>query len=251
MRHTLSPWQAHARQRIAVGLPGPVPAPDTMRWTQRPGSGPGAEILGDVRDKDVLELGCGAGHNLAHLAAHRCAFAIGVDQAGLQIRRARTYYGHIANMAFIAQDALAYLRTCPATFDVVYSVFGAIGLAPPTPLLRETTAVLKGGGLVAFSVPHPRRHGRRPANRAVLQHITLPDGLRASVLRWELTVERWLRSLNAAGLVPTGVREIFPPGGGPWPTTLLITAQALTGDAREPTPPATGHRRRPDTVPRR
>ncbi len=44
-----------------------------MEWSTHPGLGPGAEILGldlDLRCKRILELGCGPGHNVAHLAKH-------------------------------------------------------------------------------------------------------------------------------------------------------------------------------------
>ncbi|MEV5709716.1 class I SAM-dependent methyltransferase [Actinoallomurus sp. NPDC052274] len=225
MCRTECPWQAHALQRMTAAPPGPRPAPNKMEWTQRPDCGPGAEILGDLRNRNVLELGCGAGHNLAHLAVRRGAAATGVDRADRQIQRCRAHYGHFSTTTFVAQGALAYLHATQTTFDAVYSVFGAIGLTDPAPLLEAAAARLTGGGLLAFSIPHPRRRGRRPANRACLDHIGLPDRHRLPVLRWELTAERWCKTLTAAGLAVTDARDISAPEGGQWPTTLLILAR--------------------------
>jgi hypothetical protein len=63
-------WEAHAASRLIDGPADPLPAPDRFEWTQRPGIGPGAEILGkDLNGRLIMELGCGAGHNTAHLTA--------------------------------------------------------------------------------------------------------------------------------------------------------------------------------------
>ncbi|NED90191.1 class I SAM-dependent methyltransferase, partial [Streptomyces sp. SID11233] len=120
-----------------------------MEWTTRPGQGPGAEILGpDLRGKRLLELGCGPGHNAAHLATlpQGLGFAragdtpigahvTGVDLVGLQVRRARSHYGRLDNLTFVAGHALHHLRASDEPFDAIYSVFGAIGLVAPELLL--------------------------------------------------------------------------------------------------------------------
>lgn len=69
-----SPWHAHALQRVAAGPAEPLTPPARMEWTPHRGYGPGAELLGaDLRGRHVLELGCGPGHNAAHLAHHKGA----------------------------------------------------------------------------------------------------------------------------------------------------------------------------------
>ncbi len=89
-----SPWHAHALQRTAAGLAEPLAVPARMEWTTRPGQGPDADVLGpDLRGKRLLELGCGPGHNAAHLATRHGAHVTGVDLVGLQVRRARSHYG--------------------------------------------------------------------------------------------------------------------------------------------------------------
>jgi len=70
---------------------GPHPAqgiatPACFEWTRRSGIGPGLAILGDLRDRTVVELGCGGGGNLAHIVARCEATGIGVDHDPAKIR---------------------------------------------------------------------------------------------------------------------------------------------------------------------
>lgn len=107
----VSPWYAHAAQRTAAAPAHALAAPTRMEWSTHAGIGPGAEILGrDLCGKHVLELGCGPGHNVAHLAKHHQARVTGVDLVGLQVRRARSHYGHIDGATFAASTT--HCTTC-------------------------------------------------------------------------------------------------------------------------------------------
>ncbi|MEU1624182.1 class I SAM-dependent methyltransferase [Streptomyces sp. NPDC020096] len=181
----------------------------------------------DLRHRRIAELGCGAGHNVAHLAAHCGALVTGVDLVGLQIRRARSHYGRIPGVTFIAGHALHYLQATNHSFDAIYSVFGAFGLVTPDLLLPAVTDRLKPGGVLAFSVPHPRRGGRRPSadDRPRKDYVTLPDRTRLPVARWEFSTDRWTTHLYRAGLTVTAVHELPHDRNRQWPTTLLISAR--------------------------
>ncbi len=156
-----SPWHTHAAQRTAAGLAEPLSVHARMEWTTRPGQGPGAEILGpDLRGKRLLELGCGPGHNAAHLATRHSARVTGVDLVGLQVRRARSHYGRLNNLTFVAGHALHYLHASDEQFDAIYSVFGAIGLVAPELLLPAIAQRLAPGRVLASLRPPPA--ARRP-----------------------------------------------------------------------------------------
>ncbi|MEU8890355.1 class I SAM-dependent methyltransferase [Streptomyces sp. NPDC048442] len=222
-----SPWLAHALQRVAAGPAEALPVPLRMEWSTYPGNGPGAEVLGpDLRRRRLLELGCGTGHNVAHLAGHHAAHVTGVDVIGLQVRRARSHYGHLGGASFVASHALHHLQATDQRYDAIYSVFGAIGLIAPQLLLPALAQHLLPGGVVAFSVPHPRRGGRRPSgnDRPCRDHVTLPDRTQVPLVRWEYGAERWARHLGRTGLNVTTVRELHDPRQHRWPATLLITA---------------------------
>ncbi|GHJ34634.1 class I SAM-dependent methyltransferase [Streptomyces sp. TS71-3] len=223
-----SPWHVHARQRTASGRAEPLAASARMEWTTRPGSGPGAELLGpDLRGKHILELGCGPGHNAAHLATHHDAQVTAVDLVGLQIRRARSHYGRLPNLAFTTGHALHYLQASGEQFDAIYSVFGAVGLVAPELLFPAITQHLKPGCSLAFSVPHPRRRGMRPSvsDRPQRDYVMLPDLTRLPIARWDFDADRWEKHLNHAGLVLASAQEFHDVRLGQWPTTLLITAR--------------------------
>ncbi|MFE6102267.1 class I SAM-dependent methyltransferase [Streptomyces laurentii] len=224
----VSPWYAHAAQRLATTSAQPLTPPSRMEWSTHPGLGPGAEILGrDLRGKCLLELGCGAGRNVAHLARHQQARATGLDLIGLQVRRARSHYGHIDGARFTVGHALRHLEAGGPVFDAIYSVFGAVGLVAPELLLPAISRRLAPGGVLAFSVPHPQRAGRHPSrdDRPREDYVTLPDRTRLPVARWEFGPRRWAAHLSRAGLRITSAVELRHPCLDPWPTTLLITAR--------------------------
>ena len=225
-----SPWHTHALQRTAAGLAEPLPVPARMEWTTRPGQGPGAEILGsDLRGKRLLELGCGPGHNAAHLATRHGAHVTGVDLVGLQVRRARSHYGRLNNLTLVAGHALHYLHASDEQFDAIYSVFGAVGLVAPELLLPAIAQRLTPGRVLVFSIPHPQRGGRSPASddRPRRDFVTLPDHTRLPIARWEFATDRWEKHLSRAGFLLTSAQEFHDPRMGHWPTTLLIRARKL------------------------
>ncbi|MFF9580575.1 class I SAM-dependent methyltransferase [Streptomyces achromogenes] len=223
-----SPWHAHAAQRIATELAEPLSVPARMEWTTRPGQGPGAAALcPDLPGKRLLELGCGPGHNAAHLATRHGSRVTGVDLVGLQVHRARSHYGRLNNLTFVAGHALHYLHATDEQFDAIYSVFGAVGLVAPELLLPAIAHRLKPGRTLAFSVPHPRRGGRPPSadDRPRRDHVTLPDRTRLPVARWDFDAARWEKHLDRAGLWLASAQEFHDPRQGRWPITLLITAR--------------------------
>lgn len=226
-----SPWYVHALQRTTAAPAEPLSVPARMEWTTRPGSGPGAEILGpDLRHKRLLELGCGPGHNAAHLATRYGAQVTAVDLVGLQVRRARSHYGRLNNLTFVAGHALHYLQASGEQFDAICSVFGAIGLVAPELLLPAIAQHLKPGRTLAFSVPHPQRGGLRPTtgDRPRRDYVTLPDLTRLPIARWDFDADRWEKHLDHSGLWLTSAQEFHDARHGACrPTTLLITARKL------------------------
>ncbi|GGJ76283.1 hypothetical protein GCM10011583_04540 [Streptomyces camponoticapitis] len=225
-----SPWHALALQRTAAELAGPLAVTARMQWTTRPGLGPGADILGpDLRGKRLLELGCGSGHNSAHLATGHGASVTGVDLVGLQVRRARSHYGRLNNLTFVTGHALHYLQASAERFDAIYSVFGAVGLIAPEALLPVIAAHLRPGRMLAFSVPHARRCGRSPCadDRPRRAFVALADRTRLPISRCEFDTDRLEKHLRTAGFWLISAQELHNSRLDPWPTTLLIRARKL------------------------
>jgi SAM-dependent methyltransferase len=113
------------------------------------------KLLGNVKDKDVLEIGCGGGQNAIALAKWG-ARSVGLDISEKQIRHARklaTEEGvkvsfHVRNM-----EDLSIFND--ETFDIVLSSF-AIEYADDIPrVLSEVFRVLRKKGLLVFAMVHP------------------------------------------------------------------------------------------------
>ena len=198
-----SAWNAQAHALLPNDRAQAVPG--RFEWTQYPGWGPGIELFGQLPGLHVVELGCGNGDNLAVLAGAgaRCA---GVDVAPGQIHRAVIRWGHL-RMRYFCGDAGTFLAAHRSPLDVCYSVFGAIGHAPPAQILPLIMARLRPGGSLFFSVPDPDWLGQ---NRDVLQ---LPNGETVPVARWLAGPTGWRVAVRAAGFEVTDIHEVDAPDG--------------------------------------
>jgi ubiquinone/menaquinone biosynthesis C-methylase UbiE len=94
----------------------------------------------------VLEVGCGQGTVLNHLAARR-ADAVGVDMSMVSIERARAGARELRHRVEVAQSDAEALPFPDASFNAVVS-FGVLHHTPDTAkAIREVRRVLKPGGL--------------------------------------------------------------------------------------------------------
>lgn len=222
-----SAWQAHSLQRLNTEAPRSREIPDRLEWTRRPGVGPGAELLGDVEGRLVVELGCGAGHNIAHLVGNHGAIGTGLDVAWGQVKRARRNYGHLRRLTLTVADACTSLEYARQPFDVCYSVFGAMGLVPPLELLALVGEQLVADGVLAFSVVHPDRPGQAPddGNAPHADWLQLPDGNRAPVLRYVPTRATWIELVEKSGMAVTDVIDVADEDAEP--DTLIVVARRI------------------------
>lgn len=128
-------------------------APTRFEWTRRPGVGPDLTVLGELAGRTVVEIGCGSGHNLAHLVSQRHAVGIGIDRDPVKIERADSLYRHLPQVAFRLGDASELVATLPAgSIDVCLSVFGALSFSDPRPILAAVSTALRPGGLLAVTM---------------------------------------------------------------------------------------------------
>jgi SAM-dependent methyltransferase len=170
-----------------------------------------------------MELGCGAGRNIAHLATEG-AIATGVDRSAGQIRRATGHFGH-TGARFVCAGAEQHLDGGAERLDAIFSVFGAIGTVEPSRILALCSRRLSRNGVLAFAVAHPQRTGVLPACPGSRVDMTLPDGTTGGLRRWDIGPGAWAGALNEAGLLVTGVHDLSAPAEAHRPTTLLITAR--------------------------
>jgi len=103
------------------------------------------DVLGDVRDTDILELGCGGGQWSAALQR------IGVRPVGLDVSYQQLRHARRASdtLPLLIADA-ERLPFTDARFDVVFCDHGAMSFCDPDRTLPEVARVLRPGGLFAF-----------------------------------------------------------------------------------------------------
>ncbi|MFJ8955920.1 class I SAM-dependent methyltransferase [Streptomyces sp. NPDC102381] len=132
----------------------------------------------------------------------------GVDVAPSREATAHERWGHLPGLDFRTAEAVDYLTTEAATFDVVLSIFGAVWFVDPDELLPLVGTRMTEGGILAFSHLPAGSQELKPG-RAGMRHDHAPD--------------EWTRLLHRYGL--TDVRaEIIEPPAGQSAATMLIRA---------------------------
>lgn len=121
-----------------------------------------------LRPERLLVIGCGAGAEVAHLAAATGAQVVGVDGA-VQPQWARP------NAALLRADAEA-LPFPDASFDALYCYHVLEHVSSPARAIAEARRVLRSGGMGYVGTP----------NRARLLGYVGGRGSTADALRWNL-----------------------------------------------------------------
>ncbi|NNN32531.1 class I SAM-dependent methyltransferase [Streptomyces sp. S3(2020)] len=185
-------------------------------WTQYAGHGPGPEVLGSPAR--VLEIGCGTGRALAHLA-QRGIEAQGVDLSPVMVKKTSERWAD-TGASFACGEVIEWLAACTDTYDAVYSIFGAAWFADPGrlfPLVRER---LGPGGVFVFSQPPaiPGAYGPQGMYKGGFA------GKAMYTYRYSYRPAVWERLLTGAGFLAAEAVVIEPPKAGHI-GTLLVRAE--------------------------
>lgn len=114
-------------------------------------------LLGEVADRDVLEIGCGAAQ-CARWLAGQGARVVGLDLSHRQLQHARRIDAEAGTSVPVVCATATGLPFGAATFDVAFSSFGALQFVQDAArAVAEVARVLRPGGRFAFSVTHPVR----------------------------------------------------------------------------------------------
>lgn len=114
------------------------------------------QLLGDVSNKKVLEIGCGSGHSLQYMGNQGAQELWGLDLTTKQLEA--------ANRVLQDQQARVQLFESPMEenpglpseyFDIIYSIYALGWTADLAQTLTHIYSYLKPGGIFVFSWEHP------------------------------------------------------------------------------------------------
>lgn len=188
----------------------------TFCWTQYAGHGPGPELLGEPGA--VLEIGCGTGRALGLLAG-RGVKATGFDLSPVMVKKVTERWAG-TGADFVCGEVLETLAAYEATYDAVYSIFGAVWFTDPARLFPLVAARLRPGGVFAFSQPPaiPGAYGPQGMYKGGFA------GRAMFTYRYSYTPRRWARMLERAGFRDVDARVVEAPEPGHI-GTLVVTAR--------------------------
>lgn len=169
-------------------------------------------MLGDVRSRNVLDLGCGAGQLSAALI-DAGATVTGIDVSAGMIELARQRLGDAASLEVADLSDPLELET--DSFDIVVASLVIHYLDDWVPVLREIERVLKPSGAFVFSTHHPtmdwQLHSRDDyfARKQSTETWT-KRGRPFEVTTWRRPLREISRELGAAGFLIETLDEPAP-----------------------------------------
>jgi SAM-dependent methyltransferase len=176
--------------------------------------------LGDVKDLDVVELGCGTAYFSAKLAK-RGARPLGVDPTPAQLATAARMQGE-TGIEFPLLEAPAERVPLPdASFDLAFSEYGASLWADPRQWIPEAARLLRPGGRLVFLTNsvlaylcfpddpgHADEHLHRPQAG---MYVTKWPGEEGT--EYHLSHADWIDLLHATGFELERLVEVYAPPG--------------------------------------
>lgn len=181
------------------------------------------ELIPDLKDKNVLDLGCGFGWHCRYAREQQASSVVGVDISENMIQRARE----------ISSDPLITYVKAPiedfsfseSRFDVVISSLVFHYIESFKDICEKVYDSLKPGGNFVFSVEHPiftsrkeqdwyyDEHGNRlhwPVDKYQKEGMREALFLNENVIKYHRTISTYMNDLIDAGFIISAVKESFP-----------------------------------------
>ncbi|MFP4567844.1 MAG: class I SAM-dependent methyltransferase [Candidatus Woesearchaeota archaeon] len=111
------------------------------------------KLIGDVKNKIILDMGCGFADHAMHLSKKGYKKLVGFDLSDGLISVAQAQ--NIRDASFYVGDMSKKLNHASSSFDIVYSSLAIHYVSNINFLFKEVSRVLKKGGVFCFSTIHP------------------------------------------------------------------------------------------------
>jgi len=108
------------------------------------------DLLGDLGEKSVLEIGVGTGRLAREVIARGCRAFTGIDFSPKTVALAKEHFLREENAEIILADAESFVR--PEAFDVAYSVLTFLHIEDKQKTLANIVKSLRPGGHLVLSI---------------------------------------------------------------------------------------------------
>ncbi|MFZ0891884.1 MAG: class I SAM-dependent methyltransferase [Thermoplasmata archaeon] len=190
-------------------------------------------ILGSVRGKRILEIGCGNGYLTRRFRRQGALRAVGVDASLASIRLARRREAARPSGAeFVHGNAARLPRFDSESFDRVVANMSLMDIHDGAATIREASRLLRRRGRFVFSINHPCFEidekstwlvEQAPFDESVARKVEGYRNERAVRVAWHVSEEEWgyttsyhrtlstyVQYLHDAGLVISRLAEPAP-----------------------------------------
>jgi SAM-dependent methyltransferase len=174
-------------------------------------------VLGDVRDRDVLELASGTAYFSAWLA-RAGARPVAVDLSGEQLLTARTLQRGPGPVFPLVQADAERVPLADASFDLVVSEHGVAAWCDPERWLPEAARLLRPGGRLVFLTNSLLSALCVPPEEGVAEERLVRGQREAYRVHWSgggvefhPSHGDWVRLLRRSGFVVEALHEIYAP----------------------------------------
>ncbi|WP_438493055.1 bifunctional class I SAM-dependent methyltransferase/NUDIX hydrolase [Streptomyces asiaticus] len=218
-------WTVYGQRQLNHGYMPPVP--ERLEWTPWEGVGPGAEILGDVTGKRVLDIGSGPAHHAVHLARTHDAQVTAIELSLTQHQRAISAHAGTPGVHFVHGDVVDHLRTAQP-FDAAYAI-GSLAFTDPHRSLPALRDGLRPGAPLILSLLHTDLHGRSPSTTVAPreQMLRLRDDPPLPTRMWVLAPRLWEALLTDHGFRVEAIDLLRPSDENNPVVQQLIRARRL------------------------
>jgi SAM-dependent methyltransferase len=192
-------------------------------------------VLGDVKDKDAVELGCGTAFFSAALA-RAGARPVGVDVTPAQLATARRCQRELGPQFPLVEADATRTPLPDSSFDLAVSEYGASLWCEPDAWVAEAARLLRPGGRLAFltnsvlaALCVPTEAGvadttlQRPLRD--LGRVEWPGG----GIEYHVSHGRWIEVLTRHGFVVEALHELYAPDSATEPDYYEIVSADWAG----------------------
>lgn len=172
-------------------------------------------IFGDVRGRDMLELGCGAAQWSIALAK-RGARPVGLDLSEHQLEHARRLMAEAQVDFPLVHASAEAVPLADESFDIIFCDYGAMTFADPYATVPEAARLLRPGGLLAFSGSTPivqmcyPDDDDHPGDRLLCDYFGMWTFQFDDYVDFMLPYGAWIRLFRAHGFVVEDLVELRP-----------------------------------------